>query len=591
MSRSDNRSGKFRKLFRQFAPGLEVLSRYDRSWLPHDFAAGLSVAAIALPIGIAYAELAGVPIVVGMYSSIFPLLAYALFGSSRQLMVGPDAATCIMVAASLGHLSGGDPERYLALMVVLTLMTGVLFVVGGIARLGFIANFLSQPILVGFLNGIALLIIVGQFSKLFGYTSETGEFFPKLLEFFNKLDRFDQAYLPTLVLGLALLTLLILLRRFAPRVPAALMVVITGIAAVVVFGLEDQGVAVLGEVPAGLPTVHFATFSLQTYGELFGDAAAVMLISFTSGVLTAKSFARRNRYEIDANQEMIAFGAANILTGLAQGFPVTGADSRTAVNDATGGKSQLVGIVAAGAMLAVLFFLTGPLGRVPIAGLAVVIMVAAFGLFDFAALRNLFAISRRELGLSLGTTLGILVLGALPGVFLSVLLTFAWLLYVGSRPQVAILGRTKGSGLRGFHSIQDYPDAKTYPGLIIYRFESDLLFYNIDYFKQRLLEAIAASETPIEWVVIDASPINILDLTAVQKIDELHEELAAKGIVLARARAKRSRARFFSGEWAKKRDETQSAYDFPTINSALKAFLKRHKQASRPESETQSPES
>ncbi|MEH6361324.1 MAG: SulP family inorganic anion transporter [Amylibacter sp.] len=580
MSDMNNHSGAFRKLLRQYAPGLETLSRYERTWLSHDFGAGLSVAAIALPIGIAYAELAGVPVVVGMYSAIFPLLAYALFGSSRQLMVGPDAATCIMVAGSIGHLAGGDPEKYLALMVLLTLMTGTLFIIGGIAKLGFIANFLSQPVLVGFLNGVALLIIVGQFPKLFGYTSYTSGFFPKLLEFFNIMNHFEAVHQPTMILGIGLFVLLITLQRFAAKVPAALVVVITGIIAVVVFDLQEYDIAVLGVVPAGLPTFHFAVFDFEVYGELVGDAAAVMLISFTSGVLTAKSFASRNHYDIDANQEMIAFGAANILTGLAQGFPVTGADSRTAVNNAMGGKSQLVGIIAAVTMLIVLFFLTGPLSYVPITGLAVVIIVAAFGLIGFTALYDLFRISQRELMLSLGTTFGILVLGALQGVFLSLILTFAWLIYVGSRPHVTILGRTtKGLGPKGFHSVLDYPDAETYPGLIIYRFESDLLFYNIDYFKQSLLEAIDEEETPVEWVIIDASPINILDLTAVQKIDVLHKELAARGILLARARAKRSRARFFSGGWGKQRDETQKERDFPTISDAIKAFNNRPKKS------------
>ena len=227
----------------------------------------------------------------------------------------------------------------------------------------------------------------------------------------------------------------------------------------------------------------------------------------------------------------------------------------------------------------------------PIAGLAVVIVVSASGLFDFAALWDLFIISRRELLLSGITTLGILVLGPLPGVFLSVMLTFLWLLYVGSRPQDAILGRTKGHGVRGFHSLRDYPDAETYPGLLIYRFESDLLFYNIDYFKQRLLQVIAEAETPVEWVVIDASPINIIDLTAVQKIDELYEDLAARGIVLVRARAKRSRARFFTGDWGKRRDEKQRDIDFPTLNSAVKAFHKRARQQPAPEPARSQPQS
>jgi len=238
-------------------PGLGVFTRYDRSWLRSDLGAGLSVAAIALPVGIAYADLAGVPAVIGMYSAIFPLLAYALFGSSRQLMTGPDAATCIIVAASLGPLAGGDPERYLALMVMLTLMTGILYVIAGISRLGFIANFLSQPILTGYLNGIALIIIAGQLQKLFGYASEAEEFFPKLTEFVDKLDT---SHLPTLVLGLGLLTVLVVLRRIAPRVPAALIVVVVGIAVVVTLGLDQDGVAVLGSVPAGLPSLHWEVF-------------------------------------------------------------------------------------------------------------------------------------------------------------------------------------------------------------------------------------------------------------------------------------------------------------------------------------------
>ncbi len=388
---SADKQGKILQFAHHFMPGLEVFTRYERSWLRSDLGAGLSVAAIALPVGIAYADLAGVPAVFGMYSAIFPLLAYALFGSSRQLMTGPDAATCIIVAASLGPLAGGDPERYLALMVVLTLMTGILYVVAGLSRLGFIANFLSLPILTGYLNGIALIIVAGQLQKLFGYTGEAKEFFPKLLEFIEKLD---QSHLPTLILGVGLLTLLVILRRIAPKLPAAFVVVVVGIVAVVLLGLDKQGVAVLGSVPAGLPSLHIAVFDHAVFKELFADAAGIALVSFTSGVLTAKSFARRNRYEIDANQELIAFGACNIASGLAQGFPVTGADSRTAVNNAMGGKTQLVGIVAAGSMLLILFFLTQPLGYVPTAALAAVIMVSAVGLFDFAELRSLYEISQ-----------------------------------------------------------------------------------------------------------------------------------------------------------------------------------------------------
>ncbi len=551
------------------------MSRYQRSWLPNDIAAGLSVAAIALPVGIAYAALAGVPPVVGMYSAIFPLLAYAIFGSSRQLMTGPDAATCIMVAASLGTLAGGDADRYLALLTVLSLMTGALYVVAGIARLGFIANFLSQPILAGYLNGIALIIIAGQLPKLLGYADEASGFFPKVMEFGRNLD---QTHIPTVILGAALLVLLVLLRRWLPKVPGALVVVVVGIVAVWAMALQTQGVAVLGKIPAGLPTFHFAVLDPETYQHLFRDAAGIMLISFTSGVLTSKSFARRNGYDVDANQELIGFGACNLASGVAQGFPVTGADSRTAVNSAMGGKSQMVGVVAAAAMLIVLFFLTAPLALVPDAALAAVIIVAAFGLFDFKALRDLYIMSPRELALSLITTAGVLVLGVLPGVLLAVALALMWLLYTGSRPYDEVLGRVRG--VKGFHNIADYPEAATIPGLLIYRFDSDLIFYNADYFKQRVNEAIVASKTPVEWVVVDASPINIVDVTALQKIDELREELAAKGVVLAHARAKHNLSRFFRAAWAKKHLGGEVGNAYPTLKAAVRAF--HHRDAAKP---------
>ena len=554
----------------KFMPGLGIFRRYERSWLRSDLGAGLSVAAIALPVGIAYADLAGVPAVVGMYSAIFPLLAYALFGSSRQLMTGPDAATCIIVAASLGPLAGGDPERYLALMVILTLMTGILYVIAGFSRLGFIANFLSQPILTGYLNGIALIIIAGQLRKLFGYSGEAEEFFPKLTEFIVQLDH---SHLPTLVLGLGLLAALLILRRIAPRLPAALVVVVAGIIMVVMLGLDQNGVAVLGSVPAGLPSLHIATFESATFKMLFADAAGIALVSFTSGVLTAKSFARRNRYEVDANQELIAFGACNIASGLAQGFPVTGADSRTAVNNAMGGKTQLVGVVAAAAMLVILFFLTGPLGYVPTAALAAVIMVSAVGLFDFRELRNLYQASHRELLLSVGTTLGVLILGVLPGVLLAVALSLFWLLTVVSRPHDGVLGRVKG--IKGFHHVADFPDAITIPGLILYRFDANLVFFNADYFRDRVRAVILASKTPVEWVVVDMSSVNVVDITAVQKFEELREELAARGIILATARVKRGLSRFFNYDWGVKQRARHAQYRFHTVKSAVRAFNMR----------------
>jgi len=567
----NDQQGKMLQIANKIMPGLDTFTRYDRSWLRSDLGAGLSVAAIALPVGIAYADLAGVPAVFGMYSAIFPLLVYALFGSSRQLMTGPDAATCIMVAASLGPLSGGDPAKYLALMVILTLMTGLIYIAAGIARLGFIANFLSLPILTGYLNGIAVIIVAGQLQKLFGYSSEAEDFFPKLAEFVSRLD---QTHLPTLLLGLGLLAALVVLRRLSPKLPAALVIVVAGIAAVATLGLDQNGVAVLGSVPAGLPSLHFAPFDPGVFNELLIAAAGVALVSFASGVLTAKSFARRNHYEIDANQELIAFGACNIVTGLAQGYPVTGADSRTAVNNAMGGKTQLVGIAAAAAMLLVLFFLTKPLAFVPIAALAAVIIVSAVGLFDWRELRNLYSVSYRELLLSVGTTLGVLILGVLPGVLLAVTLSILGLVSAASKPRYAVLGRVPG--MKGLHNIAEHPEAKTLPGLIIYRFEAGLVFFNADYFREGLRAVIGAAQTPVEWVIIDASPINVIDYTALMKLDELREEMASRGIVLVNARVKRNLARFFHDDWIEGRRTANREYDFPTVNSAVRAY-RHHK--------------
>jgi high affinity sulfate transporter 1 len=437
------------------------------SWLGSDIGAGLSVAAVALPVGIAYSEIAGVPAVIGMYAAIFPLFAYALFGSSRQLITGPDAATCMMMAAALGPLAGGDPQRYLALVTIMTLIVGLFYIFAGIARMGFIASFLSRPILVGFLNGIAFFIIAGQLPKLFGFSVEASDFFPKLIELVEKLG---MTHMPTAMLGFASIVGLVALRRVMPRLPGALVVIIIGIVLVAWFDLDQKGVTVLGTVPSGLPAFfQFPALPLGDVPEILRDAAGLALVSFTSGILTAKSFAQRNSYEIDANRELIGFGAANIASGLAQGFVVTGADSRTAVNNAMGGKSQMVGIVAGSVMLLILLFLTEPLAYIPNVVLAAVVIVAAVGLFDFSALRDFYGMNRVELLFSVGTTLCALVLGVLPAVLIGVILTLLLLLALSSRPADAVLGRVPG--MEGFHDLKLYPEAETVPGLLLYRFE------------------------------------------------------------------------------------------------------------------------
>jgi len=571
MAATEQQQGRIRRLLGQVAPGVDAFSHYQLSWLPSDIGAGLSVAAVALPVGIAYADLARVSPVIGIYPAIFPLFAYALFGSSRQLMIGPDAATCIMMASALGPLAGGDPDHYRALVIVMTLIIGLIYVVMGVARLGFIASFLSLPILVGYLNGIALFIIVGQSGKLLGVSVVASDFFPKLLETFTALGH---AHLPTSSLGITLLVGLVALRRFVPLVPAAFVVVVVGIVLSAALDLQHQGVSVVGSVPAGLPAFfHIPILPVGDYPTLVRNAAGLALVSFTSGILTAKSFAQRNHYEVDANRELIGFGAGNIASGLAQGFPVTGADSRTAVNNAMGGKSQMVGVVAGVVMLSSLFFLTKPMAYLPNTALAAVIIVSAAGLFDFATLRELFAMSRVELGFSVGTTLGVLVLGMLPGVLLAVILSLLLLLMLTSRPTDAVLGRVPG--LKGYHGRKDYPEAETIPGLLLYRFNANLVFFNVDFFRARLLATIAESETPVEWVVVDASPVNVIDSTALKKVEQLIDELAARGIVFAVAHRKHTVGRLFEASWVDVHRELTEEHSYPTLKSAVNAFRVR----------------
>ncbi len=562
---------------RRVVPGLDTLTRYERSWLRSDLTAGLTVAGVALPVGVAYSELVDVPAIVGVYSAVLPLLAYALFGSSRQLITGPETACCIMTAAALGPLAGGDPERYFALMVLLTLFTGVFLVLAGIARLGFIANFLSKPILVGFLNGIALYAVAGQLSKLFGYTSDVGGFFPRLLEFTQTVG---ESHVPTLVLGVVALAVLLLLRRTLPSLPGALIVVVAGIVAVMALSLQDRGVAVIGELSAGLPAFQFPAMSLGEFGTLLVDAASIMLIAFASGLIKAEGFARRNGYEIMPNQELYAIGACNLAAGLGQGFPVTGTSSRTAINDAMGGKTQLVGVVAAVAMLAIVFLLGAPLTLVPETVLAAVILAACIGLFDFATVRDLYKTSNRELAISMTTTLGVLILGVIPGVMLAIGLSLLWLIAVDSDPHDAVMGRVPG--MRGFHEVDLYPEAETTPGLVLYRFDANLVFYNVGIFRSRIRALIATSETPVEWVVVDESSINVMDATSIEKFDEFREELAGQGIFLAITYPKPNLGRFFKQGWNQEREQAEQGYSFPTFESAVEAFHQRAEKRAAP---------
>lgn len=549
-------------------PGLADLRGYQRAWLPNDLLAGLSVAAIQVPTAIAYATLAGFRPEVGLYASVLPLVAYACFGSSRQLIVGPDSATCAMVAATLLPLAGHDPHRYADYSVVLALLVGLCSIAGGVARLGFVADFLARPILTGFLNGIGLSIIVGQFGKLSGIPLVSKAFFAQLWELGARFGETDAA---TLTLGAGLLVMLIALKRLAPKVPGPLAGVIVGGLIVFAFDLSAHGVVVVGDVPSGLPSFGIPSVEPDHVHPLLVGALGITLVSYCSAMLTARSFAARNHYEIDANQDLVALGVANVAAGLSQGFVISGADSRTAVNDAVGGKSRLTGVFAAVATGAVVLFLTAPMRYIPAAALAAVLIVAGAGLIDTATLARLRGISRFEYRLSIATTLGVLIVGVLPGILVAVALALIKVLTAASRPTDAILGTIPGE--EGQHDIAEHADAATVPGLIVYRFDAAPLFFNAGYFKQRIRGVVASAAEKPSWLLYSAEAANMLDFTGAEAMEEIRSELAAQGITLAIAR---SRGVFDAMlRLTGLADRIGAEHLFPSVRSGVHAFIER----------------
>jgi high affinity sulfate transporter 1 len=531
--------------------------------------AGLSVAAVALPVSIAYAQLAGFDPVVGLYSSILPLVAYAIFGTSRQLMVNPDAAVCAMIAAAIAPLAGNNAELYLSLTTALTLLTGVFCIVASYFRLGALADFLSKPILVGFLNGIAISIFLGQVGKLLGFSVESSGMVPVLIEVLQKITL---VHGPTLMVGLGSFAVLFACLRWLPRIPAALAALVLAGATSAVLDLEAQGVAVLGPVPAGLPPVHWPTVPLHDVASLAADAAGLALIVFTSGTLTARSFAAKGGYRIDVDREFAAFGAANIFSALSQGFAVTGADSRTALGVAAGGRTQVTGLVAAMTIAAVLLFLTEPLRYVPVASLGAVLIFAAFSLFDVGTLREIWRYDRLEVGLSLITTLGVVAVGAINGILFAVALALTRFVKQTARPRDEVLGKVEG--LPGFHSIERHGTAaKTFPGLVLFRFNGPLTFFNADYFKQRALSAVDAAENDVSWFVIDAIPISDIDVNGLYALRDLNVELEARGTTLILA-GRRTEFLIWVQEIGLNRTEWDHRL-FPTLTQVLKAYRQK----------------
>ncbi|MBV4505946.1 SulP family inorganic anion transporter [Pseudomonas sp. BW13M1] len=516
----------------RWLPGLANLLHYRREWFHADLQAGLSVAAIQIPIAIAYAQIVGLPPQYGLYACVLPMMVYALVGSSRQLMVGPDAATCAMIGGAVAPLAMGDPHRIAELSVIVTVLVGVMLIAAGVARAGFIASFFSRPILIGYLNGIGLSLLAGQLSKVVGFKIEGDGF---ILSLINFLQRLGEIHWLTLAIGLAGLGLLIWLPRRYPRLPAALVTVVVFTALAGLFGLDRYGVAILGPVPAGIPELAWPQSSLAETKSLLRDALGIATISFCSAMLTARSFAARHGYAINANHEFLALGVSNLAAGISQGFAISGADSRTAVNDMVGGKSQLVGIIAALVIALILLFFTAPMAWIPQAALGAVLLMAGWGLIDVKSLKTIRKLSRFEFWLCLLTTVGVLGLGVLPGIVFAVTLAILRLLYSIYQPTDAVLGWVPG--IEGQVDVRQHKDARTVPGLVVYRFDDAILFFNADYFKMRLLEAVQGVEKP-QVVLFDAEAVTSIDVSGVAALREVRDTLAAQGIHFAIARAR-----------------------------------------------------
>jgi high affinity sulfate transporter 1 len=496
-----------------------------------DALAGLTVAAYLVPQVMAYGEVAGLQPVAGLWAILPSLGIYALLGSSRQLSVGPESTTALMSATVVAPLAAGDPARYAALAAALAVVVGLLAVGAWAVRLGFVADLLSQPILVGYLAGVAIIMIVGQLGKVTGVPVEGGSLASELRSF---LQSVGDARPATFMLAVATLLLLFLTQWRFPRLPGPLMAVLLATVLTVTLDLERSGIAVVGDIPAGLP--HLSLPSLDAYTALLLPAVGVLLVGYTDNVLTARAFASRRGYTVDANQELLALGAANVGAGVFQGFPVSSSGSRTAIGDASGSRTQLHSLVALGCVVIVLLFLGPVLAHFPVAALGAIVIYAATRLIDMAGFRRLAAFRRSELLLALAAFVGVMLFDILFGILVAIGLSVADLLRRVARPHDAIQGRVPG--LAGMHDVDDYPEAELIPGLLVYRYDSPLFFANAQDFQARAIAAVDQQPTPVRWFVLNVEANVEVDITALDAMEELRFKLTGRGIVFALARVK-----------------------------------------------------
>ena len=510
----------------RWVPGLATLKSYKASFLPHDLAAGLTLGAVMVPVGLAYGELAGLPLA-GLYGSMLPLIAYALFGSSRLLIVGPDTAMAAIVAVAVAPLALGDAGRLALLAAGLGIMTGVLCLLAGLLRLGFVANFLSKPVIVGFMHGLAVVVAVAQLPKVLGIKA-AGE--TALEQLLNALPQLGGTNPVTLAIGGATFAVILLCRRFLPRVPGAVVALVGSGLAVLLLDLESHGVAVIGRIPTGLPGFSLPLLSLDDFDSLLPVALVAALLSFSDTVVTARGFAARTRERIDADQELLAIGVANLASGLSHGLPISASDSRTAVAEAAGSRTQVTSAVAALVVAAVMLWFAGLLYHLPLAALGGILMASAWTLCDIGEFVRLWRFRGISLAAALVTLAGVLALGIMEGILIGVVFSLILLLRALAFPPTAVLGRTPDGS---WHDTAHRTDAVPVPGLLVYRFSAPLFFANCSLFRDRIEALIDMAPQPVRGVVVDGGAIHDVDLMACEMLVELDRELGERGIALA----------------------------------------------------------
>lgn len=557
-----------RESAKSFLPLLDTLRSYHRRWIRNDVIAGMSACIVMIPAVIAYAELVHLPPIYGLYASLAASIGYALFASSRHVIAGPDAAIGLLAGSAILPLTVNDPARMAFLAAELSLFTGVVLLIGARMRLGVIAELLSRPVLIGYLNGASLVLISTQLGKMFDIKTHGEEFFPVLSAIYHELPN---THLPTFGFGMLLILLLVSLARWLPRVPGALAASAAAIVLAYVFDLSRYGIDLVGHVPSGIPELSIPVPLWSDIAALAPAAVAIAFLAFSDGILLAQTFAEKHGYQVNPNQELVALGSANILASMWQGFPVSASQSRTSIVDAAGGHSQMAQLVVAGGLFLFLLFFTGLIAMLPKVALGAILIVTAVSMLEMASLRKLYKVDRNEFAIAIGVTLAILIAGVVTGIIAGLLLSLIAVLVDISRPRDAVLRRLIKDGK--FHDCLEDDEAEDVPGVIVYRLYAPLIFANARYIVERIHQLVNDAGANLEWLIIDAQAITDMDVTAAQRFAELHRELLEQGVQIKIADAPRP----FREELEKVglSDALGSQQFFVSVKKAVEAFEQR----------------